>query len=136
MAGFPPTTPRTSRPDAAAFQRSFPLVALLQLATFGAALGACIDGGKLADATGALAEREFVAWALLAAAAALGACLGFFVGLGQLKMWRSALGGAAVGLVTGLAILAVYVAPAPIPRVASAAAVIIVTTLAIRCRAA
>lgn len=117
---------------------SFPLIALFQLATFLAAMVACIDGGKLGEALGR--SRDAAELAINVAIAAAGclpmAFIGFVVGLGQLRMWRSAVVGGAIGALYGLMIMALYVAPAPIERGAAAAAMLVLTTIAFRVRSA
>jgi len=130
-----PERGQTERP-APVRERSFPLIALLQLATFLAAVVSCIDGPELARVL-AKARGE----PLLLVIAPLGACLalgllGAVIGLGQLRRWRSALVGGGVGGAYGLAMLAVYVAPASLERAVAAAAVLVLTTIAIRIRAA
>ena len=118
-------------------RRSFPLVALFQLATFCAALMACIDGaamGKLLDGMSFASSRR--AMAVVAATVIAGGLLGLFVALGQFGMWRSAAKGSIVGALGGAAILCVYVAPASIERTTAAAAVLLLSTLVVRARAA
>ncbi len=133
-----PTSSAASPPrlQPAALQRSFPLVALLQLATFCAALGACVDGAKLGAAIDDMPRWADYEWGAVLGAAFFGGLLGFFIGLGQLRMWRSALVGGLVGALAGLAILAVYAAPAPLIRAAAAAAVLVLSTLIVRLHAA
>lgn len=123
---------KTAEPMAAVRQRSFPLVALLQLATFWAALAACIDGKALTTQMNRAPDQPVVAAVAGVFAALAGVVLGFAVGLGQLRMWRSAATGAAVGMVYGLVVMAVYVAPAPLERAAAAAAMLVLTTIAFR----
>jgi hypothetical protein len=117
-------------------ERRFPLVALLQLATFWAVIVACVDAPKLAAAINSAPRMPLLAAALLVAAVAAGGTVGFFIGLGQLRMRRNALAGAGVGMLYGIAILAVYLAPAPIKQLLVAAGVLLATTLAFRIRAA
>jgi hypothetical protein len=116
-------------------ERSFPLIALLQLATFLAALVSCIDSDDLSRNLD-FARQE----PLLGAACVLGACsvvglIGVVIGASQLQMKRSALAGGAVGAFYGVLILAVYLSPAPLHRAAAAAAMAVLTTIAIRIRA-
>ncbi len=113
-------------------ERSFPLVALLQFATFWAAMAACIDGRELGAALDRIPEQPIAAALVAAFAVSVSGLLGFAVGLGQLRMWRSAAAGAAVGMLYGIIVLAVYVAPAPLERAAAAAAILVVTTIAFR----
>lgn len=122
--------------NAGTTEQSFPLIALLQLATFMAAITACVDSKELLKNIEQAAQDPLEAASVaLLAAAAVGA-IGFIIGLGQLRMARSALVGAAVGAAFGLAILAIYLAPAPPIRTAGAVAVLLVSTIAIRVRAA
>jgi hypothetical protein len=126
---------RPITPATAAQERSFPLIALLQLATFLAALVSCIDSRGLSRRLRFLQDEPWIA-----AAAVVGACcavglVGLIVGASQLRMKRSALAGAAVGGLYGLIILAVFVAPASLPHAAAAAAMAVLTTIAIRIRA-
>jgi hypothetical protein len=114
--------------NAGTTEQSFPLIALLQLATFMAAITACVDSKALLKRVDQAAQNPLEA-------AAVGA-IGFLIGLGQLRMARSALVGGAVGAAFGLAILAIYLAPAPPIRTAGAVAVLLVSTIAIRVRAA
>jgi len=125
---------QTSKVDvvSTARQQSFPLVALMQLATFWAALAACIDGNVLTTEMDRAPEQPIIAAVVGGIAAIAGAILGFAVGLGQLRMWRSAAAGAVVGMFYGLVVLAIYVAPAPLERAAAAAAVLVLTTIALR----
>jgi hypothetical protein len=95
-----------------------------------------LDGKELAKAVDQIAERPAVAAQLILLAVTLGAGVGFAVGLGQLRMWRNAVAGAGVGILYGIAILAVYVAPASIQQAAAAAGVLLATTIAFRIRSA
>lgn len=115
-------------------ERSYPLVALLQLATFWAALAACIDGARLRLLVDQLPQQDAVVWGLVAGVFLVGGTLGFLVGLGQVRMWRSAAMGFVVGALCGGAILAVYVAPAPVHRAFAASAMLVGTTIAFRWR--
>ena len=127
-----------AEPPAGLQERSFPLIALFQLATFWATIVACIDGKALADAVDHMWEwpGSIIAAQLIVLAVTLGAAVGFAVGMGQLRMWRNAVAGAGVGILYGLAILAVYVAPAPIEQAVAAAGVLLATTIAFRIRSA
>jgi hypothetical protein len=116
-------------------ERSFPLIAVFHLATFWAAMLACIDGtalGKRLREPWELDWRVAIVVGVLLAAVLFGAA----VGLGQVRMWRSAALGAFIGVLYGPTMLVVYVAPAPISRGIAAAALLTVTTLALRIRAA
>lgn len=127
---------RSAAQPTAGKMRSFPLIALVQLATYLAAIAACIDGRalyKLFDQAGA--EPLIAASMILGAACTVG-LIGVVIGTSQLHMNRSALAGGAVGAMYGVVILAVYVAPAPIERSAAAAAMLLLTTIAFRIRAA
>lgn len=117
-------------------ERSFPLIALFQLATFWATIVACIDGEALGKALDDAPRWPAIAAWLTSLAVVVGASLGFVVGLGQLRMWRSAWAGAGVGALYGVAILAVYVAPASIEQAVAAAGVLMATTIAFRIRSA
>jgi putative Mn2+ efflux pump MntP len=116
-------------------ERSFPLIALLQLATFMAALVTCIDSRQLSRQLSFAREEPLIAAACLVAACLVVGVIGVIIGASQLSMKRSALAGGGVGILYGVVILAVYVAPAPIHRAAAAAALVVLTTLAIRIRA-
>jgi hypothetical protein len=131
-----PQGPRSATVGMASSERSYPLVALLQLATFWAALAACVDGAKLRSMLDLASQNMTMAAAAIIAAFVLGGLLGSFVGMGQLRMWRSAVAGFAAGGLCGGAILAVYAAPAPPARALGAAATLVLTTIAFRCRAA
>jgi hypothetical protein len=127
------------RKFAAPYERSFPLVALLQLATCCAALAMCVDGPRLRqvlDQAGNIKVWQWQEWTSLGVALFSGAALGFLMGLAQLRMWRSAAMGASVGGLCGFALLTVYVAPAPIERIAAGAGMVLLTTIAFRLRSA
>ena len=128
-----PDRPATSA--AASQERSFPLIALLQLATFLAALVSCIDSKQLSRRSTFVRDEPLVAAAVVAAACCLVGLIGLIVGAGQLRMKRSAAAGAGVGAFYGLVMLAVYVAPASLPHAIAAAAMALLTTIAIRIRA-
>ncbi len=126
-APLPPYEPASARQE-----RSFPLVALLQLATFGSALAACVDPKALGAAIKQVSSEPVAAAVAVVCAILAGGALGFTVGLGQLRMWRSAALGAAVGSLYALVVLGMYVAPAPLEMSAAAAAMLLVTTIALR----
>jgi hypothetical protein len=119
-----------------ATEQSFPLIALLQLATFLAAIAACVDGKELVQQLNRASELPLEAALLVLLAAAAVGSIGCFIGLGQVRAARSAAAGAAFGALVGLSILAVYAAPAPFARTAAAIAMMLVSTVAIRIRAA
>jgi hypothetical protein len=126
---------RISAPQDRAGERSFPLVAVFHLATFWAAMAACVDGAALFKTLNQ--PWQWDGPAQVAAAVLLAIVLfGAAVGLGQLRMWRSAAAGALFGALYGPTMLAVYVAPASIGRGLAAAGLLIVTTLAFRLHAA
>jgi hypothetical protein len=127
------------RKFSAPYQRSFPLIALFQLATCWAALAMCVDGNRLRDVLnpqGNILYWSWEPWLAVTGAALPAALLGFILGLGQLRMARGAGLGLLVGGLCGLALLAVYVAPAPPMRVAAASALVLATTIAFRVRSA
>ena len=123
------------RPAAATQERSFPLIALLQLATFLAALVTCIDSNELSRRLGFARQEPLVGAALVLGACSVVGLIGVVIGAGQLHMKRSALAGGIVGALYGIVILAIYVAPAPLERAAAAAALVVLTTIAIRIHA-
>jgi hypothetical protein len=132
-----PTTGRRPAVDAAeSGDRAFPLIALLQLATFFAALAACVDGERLLVLAGEFPQNPWVGLALIVAAIAGGGGLGLILGLGQLRPARSAVIGIAVGVACGVTLLAAYAAPAPPVRGLAAAAMLLGTTILFRMRAA
>lgn len=113
---------------------SFPLIALLQLATFSAALVACVDSQELTSQI--QRSKEYVP-AAIAIAMFVSASIGFIgmiLGSGQFRFRRSALVGGAIAAVHGLAIVAAFVAPAPLERSAAAVGMLLVTTVAFRIR--
>jgi hypothetical protein len=129
-------TRRADAPPAANLARkdaSFPLIALLQLASFAAALVACIDGQELREA---LARFPIG----FTAAAILGSIfLGFVtvaMGFAHLRSWRTASAAGAIGALHGPAILAVFAAPAPFWRAGPAIVVMLLTTILLRIRSA
>jgi hypothetical protein len=112
---------------------SFPLLALLQLASFSAALVACIDGGALRKALGQFPIG------LTAIAVNVSVLLGFVtvaVGFAHLRSWRTACAAGALGALHGPAILAVFAAPAPFWRAGPAIIVLLLTTILLRVRSA
>jgi hypothetical protein len=117
-------------------EQSFPLVALLQLATYLAAMAACVDGKELVARLHGIGDEPIPAAMVALMAAGICGTIGLVIGLGQLRRWRSALAGGAFGAAVGLAILAVYIAPAPPLHTLGAAGLMLVSTLIIRLRAA
>jgi hypothetical protein len=126
---------RLAAPTDRVAERSFPLIAVFHLATFWAAMLACIDGAALGKI---LRGRWEWGWDAAIVVAALFAAMffGAAVGLGQVRMWRSAALGAFIGVLYGPTMLAVYLAPAPITRGLAAAGLLTLTTLVFRIRAA
>lgn len=131
-----PAAPSAPSVAAGSTEQSFPLVALLQLATFMAAIAACVDNQELLKQVERAAKEPFWAALIVLAAAAVAGAIGFVIGLGQLRGTRSAMLGAAFGAAVGVTILCVYLAPAPPLRTAGAVAVMLLSTIAIRIRAA
>ncbi len=124
----PPVAPMEVRRDG-----SFPLIALLQLAAFSAALVACIDGRRLMEI---LSQSPPL---ILAAAAGVSVVVGFLAvvfGFGHLRRWRTALAAGAMGALHGPAILAAFAAPAPFWRAGPAVAVLLISTIVLRIRSA
>lgn len=131
-----PAAPAAPQVAAGSTEQSFPLVALLQLATFMAAIAACVDNQELLKQLDRAVEEPLGAAAAVLAAAAVAGAIGFVIGLGQLRGIRSAMLGAAFGAAVGVTILSIYLAPAPPLRTAGAVAVMLLSTIAIRIRAA
>jgi len=127
---------RSAAQPTAGKMRSFPLLALVQLATYLAALTACIDGRAFYTRLGQAASDPIIAVSFVLGIACLVGLVGVVIGASQLQLNRSALVGGAVGALYGIVILAVYAAPAPIERAAAAAALTVLTTIAFRIRAA
>jgi hypothetical protein len=130
------SAPASSREAIAVQHRSFPLVVLLQLATVCAALLACVDGSAVwrvydAPNVGTTVQVLAMFGVLLA-----GGVIGALVGLGQIRKWRSALLGFFFGALSGFLIMCIYAAPASVTRIAAAAAVIVLSTVIVRLRAA
>jgi hypothetical protein len=117
-------------------EQSFPLIALLQLATFLAAIAACVDSQELMKQFDRATQKPLEAALVIVLAATVVAAIGFVIGLGQLRAVRSATVGGAFGAALGIAILAVYIAPGPPTRTAGAVGVMLISTIAIRIRAA
>ncbi len=115
--------------------RSFPLLVLLQLATCWAALIACVDGPALGQHID-MERWSGAAWAAIVGAILVGAVLGLIAGLSHIGKKRGAITGLVLGAVAGLTILCVYMAPAPIERIVAAAALVVLSTVIVRVRAA
>lgn len=132
---FDATPARSAGQPTAGTMRSFPLIALVQLATYLAAITACIDGRALYTRLDQAAAEPLIAASVMLGAACLVGLVGVIIGSSQLQLNRSAAVGGAVGALYGIVILAVYAAPAPIERAAAAAAIMVLTTIAFRIRA-
>jgi len=94
-------------------ERSYPMIALVNLLTAFVALAVCVNGPGLIEA----AARLRTAGSLLEAVvgmAGVGALFGAMMGLGHVSLWRSALTCSVAGIVVGLMTLAVCVSPPPI----------------------
>ena len=110
---------------------SFPLIALLQLASFTAVLVACVDGQKLRQV---IASQNYVA---VGTAVLVSVFIGFIVvilGFGWSRLGRSALVAAMIGGLHGPAFLAASAAPAPFNRAFAAIAVLVLSTVVLRVR--
>lgn len=110
---------------------SFPLIALLQLASFTAVLVACVDGQALREV---LADQD---GGVIAIAVAVSMLIGFItvlLGFGWSRLGRASLIAATIGAVHGPAVLAAFAAPAPFARSLAAIAVLIISTITLRMR--
>jgi hypothetical protein len=110
---------------------SFPLIALLQLASFTAVLVACVDGQELRQV---IASQDY---GVLGIAVLTSVVIGFVTvifGFGWSRLGRSALVAAAIGGLHGPAVLAAYAAPAPFNRAFAAIAVLVLSTVVLRVR--
>src|SRR5690606_7182263 len=92
-------------------ERSFPLVALMQLGAVIAAIVVCIDGPRLRELAQQVNEAPGAVLALIATATISSGAIGLVIGLGQRRRFRSALTGAAAGALFGLLMLAIFAAP-------------------------
>jgi hypothetical protein len=110
---------------------SFPLIALLQLASFTAVLVACVDGQELRQV---IASQDPVALGTAVMVSMVLGFVGVIVGFGWSRLGRSALVAAAIGGLHGPAFLAVYAAPAPFNRAFAAIAVLVLSTVVLRVR--
>jgi hypothetical protein len=129
----PPAVAAATPPNGARGSGSYPLIALLQLAAFSAALVACVDGALLREIVNDMGPIQ------LASAIGVSMIAGFVAvmfGFGHLRRWRTALAAGAVGALHAPAILAAYAAPAPFWRAGPAVAVLLVSTIVLRVRSA
>lgn len=117
-------------------ERSFPLVALMQLGAVIAAIVVCIDGPRLWELFQRVGDEPWVALALIMTAMASTSVVGLVIGLGQRRRFSSALAGAAAGAIIGLFMLAVYAAPASIERCSGGIAMVLISTVVLRANAA
>ena len=123
-------------------ERSFPLVALMQLGAVIAAIVVCIDGPRLWELFQRIGDEPWagdglwIALALIATAMISSGVIGLVVGLGQRRRFRSALIGAAAGALFGLLMLAIFAAPASLERCAGGIAMVLLSTIALRASAA
>jgi hypothetical protein len=127
---------RSPAPPVTNADRSFPLIALFQLATCWAALAACVDGAwvrKRLNAPG-------VTWGdiipLVVASVLAGGLVGLAIGFGQIRKWRSSVVGFVAGGAFGVTLAAVYTGPAPLARALAAAGLLVGSTIVLRVRAA
>jgi hypothetical protein len=123
--------PRPAAVATASRNGSFPLIALLQLASFTAVLVACIDGRELRQE---IASANYI---VVGTAALVSSFLGFIaviLGFGWSRLGRTALVAAVIGSLHGPAFLAAYAAPAPFIRAFPAIAVLVLSTILLRVR--
>lgn len=130
------TPARLAATGAAETERSYPLVALMQLGAVLGAIVVCIDGPKLWKLFERIDDEPWLAAALVATAMSSLGVIGLTVGLGQRRRLRSALLGFAVGATLGLVMLAIFAAPASIERCASGIAMVLISTILLRVNAA
>ena len=123
---WPSLAPAGARRDG-----SFPLIALLQLAAFSAALVACIDGRGLREV---VAQKELTTLAVALLVSMTAGFVAVLIGFGHLSRWRTALAAASIGALHAPAILAAYAAPAPFWRAGPAVAVLLISTIVLRVR--
>lgn len=117
-------------------ERSFSLIVLIQLFSFCIALVVCIDGKKLKQGwMQANFEVSTLVWGVLILCL-LGLCSGLWVGLGQIRYFRSVLICSITGTLLWMFVLAIYIAPANPMAACAAIALPLLTTLAIRARTA
>ena len=123
-------------PATAETERSFPLVALMQLGAVIAAIVVCIDGPRLWELFQQIGDAPWIALGLIATAMISSGVIGLVIGLGQRRRFRSALIGAAAGALFGLLMLAIFAAPASLERCAGGIAMVLFSTIALRANAA
>ena len=120
------------RPAAATARNgSFPLIALLQLASFTAVLVACVDGQELRRV---IASQDYSVGGIAVLASVLLGSVTVIFGFGWSRLGRSALVAGAIGGLHGPAFLAAYAAPAPFNRAFAAIAVLVLSTVVLRVR--
>ena len=117
-------------------ERSFPLVALMQLGAVVASIVVCIDGPRLWELFQQIGDAPWIALALGTAAMISSGVIGLVVGLGQRRRLQSALIGAAAGALFGLLMLAIFAAPASLERCAGGIAMVLLSTIILRANAA
>ena len=117
-------------------ERAFPLLALIQLVTFWAALAACVDGPRLFELALDGLNTPWLSLSVAAGAILTGTLLGALVGVGQLRYGRGILVGSLIGALYGGTLAAIYAAPAHLYRWVFAAAVLLLSTIAFRIRSA
>jgi hypothetical protein len=117
--------------------KSYPLASVIQLTTLAAATLACLDANQLLDELNRMVDHfPGAAMAAIAGCVCIVGLLGVLVGVGQRRRWRSAVVGSVVGALCGLLMLAVYAAPAPLFQGLGAAAMLLLTSIALRAGAA
>lgn len=133
----PAATPdRPASTGATETERSFPLVALLQLGAVLGAIVVCIDGPKLWKVSERIGDEPLIALAIVMTAMISVGFIGLTVGLGQRRRFRSALVGFTAGAAFGLVLLAILAAPASIERCSSGIAMVLISTILLRVNAA
>jgi hypothetical protein len=132
----PAPADRSPAPPVANADRSFPLIALMQLATCWAALAACVDGAWVRERLNAPGVTWGDVIPLVLASVLAGGAIGVAIGFGQIRKWRSSALGFVAGGAFGVTLAAVYAGPAPLGRALAAAVLIVGTTILPRVRAA
>ena len=134
---YKPNAPMNSIPQSPRqHERSFPLISMIQLATLTIALVTCIDGPELLRLMDLAPNYWGEMITLVLGAGFFGLLIGGSIGLGQMQKWRSMFFCGAVGMIAGLLILATYAAPAEPAQAFTAAALPLITTIALRIRSA